>query len=373
MDLTGRIIRVGTSKGRGGSEMHGGDIYRNQVHMDFSVNVNPLGMPESVKEALLKGIALASTYPDPQCEKLRGKLAEHFGIDKEVILCGNGASELLMAICNARRPGSALLLAPGFSGYQKALEAVGCTADFFFLREEETFGMGRMRFESFLREIRIGKPEILFMANPSNPVGTLWDADQMAELAKCCEEYGTLLVLDECFMELTSHAGTHSMVDRLAQFPNLLILRAFTKSFAIPGIRLGYLLCPDKKIAAKIAGFLPEWNVSVPAQMAGIAALEEKEYLLKAGDMIRKQRSLLTAELEKLGARVYPSEANFLLFRWETCGSEKSRLQKILLEDGILIRDCSDYPGLDKGYYRVAVKTPEENRRLIASLRKVCR
>ena len=348
--------------------MHGGDIYRNQVHMDFSVNVNPLGVPKGVAKTLRDGVSKVMAYPDPLCETLRSKLALHFesaGITADRILCGNGASELLLAICHAKKPTSALLMAPGFLGYRKALEAVNSAAYDFALREEDGFRFTRERFDALLQELfeKRKRPEIMFLANPSNPTGALIPKEWLSELAGQCDRTQTTLVIDECFLELTADPERHSMVGELLRHQNTWILRAFTKSFAVPGIRLGYLLCPSAEGAEEIARHLPEWNVSIPAQLAGIAALEDVQCLQEARDLIRREREFLAKGLEAAGAKVYPSDANFILFRWKN-----EALQKALLADGILIRDCRDYQGLGPGYFRVAVKTHAENEKLLLAI-----
>ena len=415
--------------------MHGGDVYRNQITLDFSVNVNPMGMPKQVREALSAGCDLAEVYPDPRCEALREALGKHFSWDPEKILCGNGASELIQAICRWRKPKTALLLAPGFSGYQKALRAEGCQWDSFFLKEEEGFGLSEESFQELKQTIREKKPELFFLANPSNPVGWLMPREWMAELAKVCETTGTILVIDECFMELVEDPKAYSMTEiasdhskqqmeemvsdysetkAIAGDPKLMILRAFTKSFAMPGIRLGYLLCGSEIPVEALEEQLSEWNVSLPAQMAGAAALSmldglaedgneeagEENWLAESRRVIAEERSYLEAELKELGAYVYPSKVNYLLFRWEEDAPKhdltqkdlpwgdaskrdlpqknlawgevpkKATLYDALLAEGVLIRDCRDYDGLGAGYYRVAVKRHDENVRLIELMKK---
>ncbi|MBR6477970.1 MAG: aminotransferase class I/II-fold pyridoxal phosphate-dependent enzyme, partial [Lachnospiraceae bacterium] len=150
----------------------------------------------------------------------------------------------------------------------------------------------------------------------------------------------------------------------LKDLPGVLVLRAFTKSFAIPGIRLGYLLCGDEGIAKKILLQLPEWNVSLPAQMAGIAAMEQDGHLEASRIFIKSQRDFLEKGLQKLGAKVFPSDANFLMFRWED-----EKLYEKLVGQGILIRQCSDFQGLGPNYYRIAVKNRMENEELLRRLR----
>ena len=345
--------------------MHGGDIYRNKVHMDFSVNVNPLGIPNGVMSALEQGIRKAEVYPDPKCESLKNTIAEHFAMTSGSVVCGNGASELLLAIARWKKPAKAILPAPGFAGYRKVLQTVGCTWTEFYVSEEQNFHWTKERCNTLCQTLKNDRYDILFMTNPSNPTGTLMDREQLFEIARVCEQVGTLMVLDECFIELTDAPQENSLVGALKELKHLLILRAFTKSFAIPGIRLGYLLCPNEETAERVEEQLPEWNVSVPAQLAGIAAMKEEDFLKQSREKIAKEREWLTQELTRIGAIVFPSKANFILFQWT-----KNDLYQRLLEQRILIRDCSDYEGLSKGYYRIAVKNHEENEELIRSLKE---
>ena len=352
--------------------MHGGDIYRNKVHMDFSVNVNPLGISDGVMRALEQGIRKADVYPDPKCEELKKAIEKrvfkvvNVNLIPDCIVCGNGASELLLAICQWKKPTKAILPAPGFAGYRKVLQTVGCTWREFYLSEEQNFHWTKERCNTLCQALESEHYDILFMTNPANPTGTLMDREKLCEIAQVCERVGTLLVLDECFIELTDAPLENSLVGELKEFKQLLILRAFTKSFAIPGIRLGYLVCPDEKTARLIEEQLPEWNVSVPAQQAGIAAMKEENFLQQSRKLIANERDWLTKKLTQMGVKVFPSKANFILFQWT-----KDDLYQRLLEQGILIRDCSDYEGLNGGYYRIAVKKHEENEELIRIMHSV--
>ncbi|MBQ9489194.1 MAG: aminotransferase class I/II-fold pyridoxal phosphate-dependent enzyme [Lachnospiraceae bacterium] len=343
--------------------MHGGDIYRNKVHTDFSVNINPLGIPEQVREKLAEAIGQVQAYPDERCEELREKLAMRFGLQQENVLCGNGASELLLAISRWRRPKKALLLAPGFSGYRRALRAGDCRITHFYLRKDEEFALTGERAKELAEKLRNGGFDLFILTNPSNPTGKLTELETVRMLAKTCEEAGTVMVVDECFMELTAEPESYSMTKAFLEYSNILVLRAFTKTFAIPGIRLGYLLCKDEAVAKKIALQLPEWNVSLPAQAAGIAALEQEGYLEASRVFVKSQRAFLEKGLQKLGAKVYQSDANFLLFQWKD-----EELYEKLLKQGYLIRDCQDYEGLGKGYYRIAVKNRMENEMLLQTI-----
>ena len=202
------------------------------------------------------------------------------------------------------------------------------------------------------------------MANPNNPVGNLVEPELIFKIAEKCRQCDITLVLDECFMELTGKEMTHSFLNQLDEFPNVVVVRAFTKLYAIPGVRLGYLIC-EQTLAEKIRLQLPEWNLSVFAQRAGVAAIKEQEYVARAVVCIQTQRLFLREELKVAGCNVFDSDADYLLFY-----SEK-KLYELFLQRGILIRDCSNFRGLQRGYYRIAVKSEEQNRIFADVLREI--
>ncbi len=379
--------------------MHGGDIYRQQVIYDFSVNINPLGLPDAVRQAIENSGDLAMQYPDLQCQKLRMRLADRLGIRPEQILCGNGASELILAVCHMLRPQKALLSVPCFSGYEAALRAVGTKVIPVPLPEADGFSFTEEYGRKLETRIKEEKPELLFLTTPNNPTGKLTDPAYIRRLLTVCRETDMYLVLDECFMELTGLAAQYSMLREIDSYEKLLILRAFTKSFAMPGIRLGYLV-GQQALLNSVQNQLPEWNVSALAQAAGVAALEDMQYLEKACRLIESEREHMRRVLKELGCRVYPSDTNYILFYVNQYGRQKStdqnngnekrlckkpttdcqvwpeqaagtELKDRLLRKQILIRDCSDYPGLTDGYYRVAVKLPKENQVLLEAIKEI--
>lgn len=341
--------------------MHGGDIYRNLAELDFSVNISPLGVSKRVREALEDSLSHVEKYPDLRCEKLIKSLSGKHGLDEDKIVCGNGASELIMAISHAVTPERAALTAPGFRGYEHALKAVGAQIIYYYLKEETGFGMGEDIFP-FLEEKH---PSIIFLANPNNPSGKVVSAEWMERLAKLCARTGTFLVIDECFSEMVSENRNVSFEKRLPRYLNVVILKAFTKSFSIPGIRLGYCLCSDSGTAKIIRTQLPEWNVSVPAQAAGVAALEGTANLAYMREVVRRERKYLMEELSGFVEKVFPSDANYVLF------FDNRDWYALLLKEKILIRDCSDYAGLGKGYYRIAVKQHKHNEILVGKMREI--
>ena len=350
---------MGTKKTENAYEpLHGGDVYRNEVELDFSVNLNPFAMPDEVTEAILEGVRELRQYPDPFQQKLREGIAAFEGVSSDLIVCGSGASELIMAAVHAVGPNKALITAPCYAGYAAALGASDPIITEYPLREEKDF----MLDEGILGSIG-DDTDMVFVADPNNPNGRLIDPGLKRAIAERCSECGAVLVLDECFLPLTeAHTDAGGISD------GALHLRAFTKTFAIPGIRLGYMISRDEELIGSIRKHLPEWNVSRIAERAGEAAskvLAETDYLKKSVRMIASERAYLKGELEKLGVRVYPGDANYLLVR------SIPELYDRLLARGILIRRCSNFSGLDESFFRIAVRCHEDNEKLIKAVGEI--
>lgn len=345
--------------------IHGGDVYSarqkmKQEPLDFSANINPMGMPPGTVRAAADALQQCTQYPDPLCRELRAALAAYEGIPAEQIVCGNGAADLIFRIVAATHPQRALLLEPTFAEYEQALRSMDCSIAYFPLQESEGFVLP----EAFLQQLT---PEInlLFLCNPNNPTGRTVSPALLREIWKRCEEAGILLVVDECFNEFLEHPEQNTLKGVLKTGANSVILKAFTKSFAMPGLRLGYGLCGNGDLAERIFSCGQPWGVSIPAQAAGVAALQEQGYLERMRRLIQTERRWLSENLARLGLCVFPSEANYILFRTETEISLRERME----QRGVLIRACGNYRGLDDRYYRIAVRGHDENERLIAALK----
>lgn len=347
------------------SGRHGGDIYRNQICHDYSVNLNPLGMPREVREALLYSIDGWGRYPDPRCEKLKEALAVHHKVNVSQLICGNGAADLIFQAVQALKPKKALLLAPTFSEYEKALQAMGTVCSFFSLSEKKDFSPDMDQLCHAVTE----DLDLVFFCNPNNPTGSVVERKQVERLARACGEKGVRFILDECFCDLLEQPERVSMVPLTDKYPGMFILRAFTKTYAMAGLRLGYGVCSDEEFISRMEQARQPWSVSVPAQVAGEAALNGEEYLQQARSLIAGERIFLRAGLECFGYKVYDSAANYLLFynRAEACHSDFSagHLWEMCRKRGVLLRDCSDFRGLGIGFYRVCVGRREENRLLL--------
>lgn len=340
---------------------HGGDLYSRPIHLDFSANTNPFGTPESVRRAVMESAALLNQYPDPYCRELVDALADFEGLPQEYILCGCGAAELIFSFCTAVKPKKALELAPTFSEYSAALETVGCRVERYPLTEENGFSLT----EEFLEAVECSDCEVIFLCNPNNPTGRMIEPDLLERIADRCHERGIRLFLDECFLDLSDQGRELSLKHRLQSQPGLFLLKAFTKSYGMAGLRLGYCLSADRELLTAMGCSVQPWNVSLPAQMAGVAALKELEFLNRTRMEIQTQRKWLEEQFAALGFYVCPAQANYLLLYHQL------PMYDLLLEQGILVRDCSNYRGLEKGWFRVAVRREEENRILIDAIQAV--
>ena len=335
--------------------IHGGDVYRNHVDIDFSINVNPLGTPECVKEALHKAVEMCGKYPDMEAERLREAVSTYIGVPKEYLLFGNGASELFMAIIHGIKPQKVVIPVPSFYGYEYAAKAAGREIIYYEMQQENSFCPGADMDAVLTEDVQLH-----FLANPNNPVGNLLGRDALLGLLQHCQKKGIYVVLDESFIEFCGER--FSMLAEIEALDCLILIRTFTKIFSIPGVRLGYLICSNPKTRMKIATQLPEWNLSGFAQEAGCVCAGQREFIMETENYIKTERQFLEEGLKKKGFQVFPSCANFIMFYSEEALYEK------LLEKGILIRDCRNFRGLGKGFYRIAVKSRKENEILLEAI-----
>ncbi len=336
---------------------HGGNTIEYQNILDFSANINPLGMPETIQKTIIDNISSIEKYPDPFCTQLREKIAEREKISAVNIVCGNGADDLIYRIVHAVKPQKALMYSPCFSEYERALSEVGCNIIWYPLDENKEFELTET-FTNCLDETI----DICFICNPNNPNGRVIPPEILRIIAEKCSEHNILLVCDECFIDFVIDSEEYSIKNYLNE--KCIILKAFTKIYAVPGIRLGYAVCGSRAEAEKIASTGQYWSVSSLAQRVGLTALDETKYIHRTVGLISRERRFLEAELKKAGVKTYHSDANFLLFK----SSENLFAQ--MITEGILIRDCRNYRGLSAGYYRIAIRTNKENNILLNALRR---
>lgn len=349
--------------------LHGGNIYNDEIQniknicserfLDFSANINPLGIPERVRAAAVAAMDQAVHYPDPFCRKLRAALADEYGLPPETFICGNGGADLIYRLVYALRPGCALLTAPTFAEYEEALRQTDTRCLFYFMEQDL-----EVRYD--ILEQMDASVDVMFLCNPNNPTGLLVQQDLLLQILQKAARMGILLVADECFLDFTGQEE-RSLVSYVKETPYLFILKSFTKMYAMPGLRLGYGISGNRELLERMERAGQCWGVSVLASEAGIAALGEKEYKKRAVSLVREERAYLKRELEMAGMRVWEGQADYLFFR----APGILDLYERLLPLGILIRRCENYRGLDGSCYRVAVKDHEANVRLAEAVREV--
>jgi len=362
---------------RGTRLEHGGDIYGNKnIELDFSVNLSPIGPPQKVCRLLAEEdwTEILSSYPDPTYRELRQALSQKMDFPEDWILCGNGASELLMAAAQAVRPKKAMIPVPSYQGYERAIQAVGAEILFYQLDREKGFALTEdilERTDGLKRLAGTKEESMLFLCNPNNPVGKCVEPALLKQIADYCKANHIFLVVDECYLDLLPDAGRRTMKHALPANPYLIIVNAFTKVYALPGIRLGYLMTSNDELRIKTRMQQPEWSVSMFAQKAGIAALSSRGYLEEARQAVQAERGYICAQLQELGMKVFDGEAPFVMF---LSGKE---LYEPLREKGILIRKCDGIRGIrdrsegEDHYYRVGIRSHEENVRLMKAIREV--
>lgn len=339
------------------SNPHGGDIYGEPITLDFSASTNPYGTPQGILEAIQNTLPQIWQYPDPYCRELVNAISSFEGVPADCILCGNGAAELIYSYCESIKARTAAEAAPSFSEYSLALQRTGCRVKRYLLRAEQGFALDKGFFD-FLDET---KPEEVFLCNPNNPTGRTIDTKLLADILLYSKRHNIRLFLDECFLDLSERG--ESLKAHLKDNPQLCILKAFTKSYAMAGIRLGYCMTSDAGLLRKMSETAQPWNVSLLAQAAGVAALREQGFLERARQTIFTEKKWLMTQLENMGLLVCPSDANYLLFR------APDGLHTILKKHGIAIRNCDNYYGLESGWYRIAVRLHGENECLIDAIR----
>lgn len=339
---------------------HGGDWLGYRIEygaepLDFSANVSPLGVPETVRSALRDAAGACDRYPDPLCRELCAAIAAKEGVKPAQVLCGGGASDLIYRMVCAARPRRALVTAPCFGEYEAALAAAGCEVVRYPL--DASF-----RLDALVLDALDASIDLVILCQPNNPSGVSVDPALLREIvarAPC------RVAVDECFVDFLDAPEAYTMTRELAAHANLLVLKALTKSHALAGVRLGWALCADTAFLDAMRRAGPPWAVSSLAQAAGLAALRDTAYLARLRELVRTERAWLYGALSALGLRVVAGEANFLLFRCDT------PLDAPLRERGILIRSCGDFAGLDESFFRVAVRTHADNVRLVAAIGEV--
>jgi threonine-phosphate decarboxylase len=343
---------------------HGGNIYKVKREfrkdiIDFSASINPLGVPSSVKKAIYKNFNTVLYYPDPEARNITQKIAQYWRIKEENILVGNGSIELIYLIMYAFKPKTTVVAVPTFSEYESAARCIKSKIRFIRLKEKDNYK---------LEDSKISKADILFLCNPNNPTGNLiLNGSQIIGKLP-----GKLIVVDEAFMDFLPDEKCRTLIWEAKESKNIVVLRTFTKFFALPGLRIGYLIA-HKDVIRTLRQYQIPWSVNVFAQVAARIMLHNKSYINKTRLLIEKERGFLFNEITKIKGLnpPYPSVTNFLLIKIENKNLTSSLLVKRLIHKGILIRDCANFRGLNNRFIRIAVRSHKENLKLLEALGEV--
>jgi threonine-phosphate decarboxylase len=366
---------------------HGGNIYRladelkipEREVIDFSASVNPLGVSKKVKAEIRRQLKYLHRYPDPDAKRLRKRLGQHHAIDPGTILCGNGSTELICLITSAFSPQRVLIPAPTYSEYERAVQRAmsqdqRAQIEHVVLKAEDGYAISVEKYIHALQKgwstnsSRINHHsslsfEVAFLCNPNNPTGRLLKRQDVKKIADAAGEHGCYLVVDEAFIDFSPD---NSVIEEVADNPYLIVLRSMTHFYALAGLRLGYGVFPVNLIE-RLQQCREPWTVNSLAQKAAAVSLKDKAYRKESMAVIRQEKVFLEKSFRKLGITFFPSDANFYLVKTAVAPEACRRLRS----KGILVRDCSDFQGLDSSYMRIAVKSHRENTVLIKELTRI--
>lgn len=363
---------------------HGGNIYRAARESsrkaldfcDFSASINPLGIPPSVKRILRNAAPQIQHYPDPEGWALRAAIAKRHRVSARNVLLGNGTTELIYAIPPGRNIRHALIIGPTFSEYVHALELANSQVTILNARSQNNFHppiieavkmVKKPRPVSGVSRTRQIPIDAVFFCNPNSPTGQCVSRKVVYRTLNEVKQTGGLLIVDETFVDFCEEK---SVVCRAARDDSLLVLRSFTKFYGIPGLRVGYAIGTEKTLKP-LQARLPPWSVNTLAQEAALACVSDNGFKEKSLSFFQKERQRFHQALQEIpGCRVYPSFANFFLIELPRPLTSR-QVSVVLREQGILVRDCSNYPGLNKRNIRLAVRTSKENSRLVNRLMRL--
>lgn len=365
------------------TDFHGGNIYKifrekniDKI-LDYSSNINPYGLPENLKKEIFEKLFVLERYPDPDYIELREKIAEKNNLNIENIIVGNGATEIIFLFMKILSPKKVLIVSPTFGEYERAIKATTLANDsleinYFELKETENFVLNVKNLETELEN----NYDLLILCNPNNPTGQFLKLKKLEEILKICEQKNTKLFIDEAFVEFVEDWENESIINSKENKENLFVIRAFTKFFAIPGLRLGYGICFNNNLLKKMLEKKEPWSVNNIADLAGKTVLDDENYIQKTKEWIKDQKKYMYENLNKIeGLRAYKTEVNFILLKIEDNLLEKGldvkNLRKKMLEKGILIRDASNFIYLNKHYFRLAIKDKLNNEKVIETLTSI--
>lgn len=357
------------------ANVHGGDIHcaskiygiKKAEFLDYSANINPLGLPEDLRELLISNIDDLMNYPDPECMDLKADISSYLGVESDSIIIGNGASEIIFLLFDVLRPGKVLIPAPSFSEYSHAASSFGIEVEYFELRETEGFKLDIHRLIKHISD----DINVIFLCNPNNPTSVLTSKEDLRYLLNYAKSKGIAVIIDEAFIELTLGANENSMMDDLRKYVNLFIIRAFTKLYAIPGLRLGYGVGNPDLIKKMWERKMP-WSVNSFACGIGSVLSDKTGYLNRTALWLEEELKWFYNELMQLdGFKIFKPNTNFVLMKILNEKLNSGKLKDLMAAKGILIRDACNFNFLNDRFVRVAIKDRENNIKFLKTFKEI--
>lgn len=351
-------------------DLHGGNIYRLKREgkgelLDYSSNINPLGVPENFKNKVIENFDILEKYPDPDYIELRENIGRYNGINLENIIVGNGATEILFLYMKSLKPKKAFLVAPSFAEYRRALESIDCEIIYHILDEEKKF---TLNVEEFINSIP--QCDVVLICNPNNPTGNFISLENIKRINEELKKREIKLFIDEAFIEFIK--DWEKLTAANLKDENIFIMRALTKFFAVPGLRLGYGISYDLKLLEKSQKYKEPWSINSFADLAGKIMLWDREYIEKSEKWIEEEKEWFYKETLKINnIKSYQTNSNFILIKLLTKTSFEVRDE--MIKKGIIIRDASNFVGLNNHFIRLAIKDRENNIKVLKALNEVVR
>ena len=336
--------------------------------LDFSVNVNPLGPPDCVKEFCFQSLSLLQEYPDPDYGELKQALSDANGVPADWIMVGNGSTELIYLLPHLIGRGKEILIvSPCFSEYERAFRRAGITVKHFHLDPADGFALPIDKLLFHLRQN--SDCGGIVIGHPNSPTGTLVESESFGTLSRYCEKQRIFLFVDETFIDFSG--PDQSFLKHLPSNPNLVLVRSMTKFFSLPGLRLGYGIMHPKQ-AKLIVAHQPPWSVNALAQAIGPALTRTGDFPETTRTFINREYDFLYEQMNKMPAiGVYPSQANFLLFRLlDRKKHGAKRFFDYLINKDIVLRNCGNFKGLNVSFFRLAIRNRIDNQRLVSCMQE---
>lgn len=351
---------------------HGGNVYeiarKNNIKIDeiidFSANINPLGISEKLRAAIIDGIPGLLNYPDPEYKELKAALSVFSKTSPDHIVLGNGAIESIFFLMEFLKPRKSVIVAPTFIEYERALMRNGSEVDYFQLCEEDEFRLDTDRLMDSLSE----DLDLIVICNPNNPTGKLVDRESLLGIIDGARKKGISVFIDEAFNDFVEEPEAVTLVPYIEEYDNVFILKSLTKFFAMPGLRMGYIVTSNHSFLDYYRDYKEPWHINYLADRAVVAILNDKDYIESSREIVERERVFLFSSLNQMPQlKPFNSSVNYLFFK----NLSDIDLSEALLGKGIMIRNCGNYQFLDNRYYRIAVKNRWQNEKLIGALKEI--